>query len=399
MKQNTKKYLKVFSMVIIVGLILHSFILPWYELRERDVEIGKDLKMSDLSEVWNTIKSELDLEDEEVYLSKFDNPYSVDMERIDDVYIRSFSIQFDYKSGEKIVYRRVRYRDGELRIHRATVFEPKAYQQRTMLMDQFMETMGDVDYTQLMEIGDTESDKHHMFMERFLEPGEDIQASQRLIKMKHVLCDDNLYRALEHEEEVVLGKEYIMFTLLPIMDVMHEVVEVSNGKEEVIKTLGTSSFGQNLLVYIPVNDVEYVKVIESMTPFDTSSYIKSLEEDGVRGIEILEDGYNSYMMPKEKYEELMIKLNQEFSNITESIVEENRYGYVLGISKNSNYTVFDVLVDGDEYHKTVGNNDLLLLGSFGECYAHLNGERSVEVKVNFLDVNGGEIIETKTFYF
>jgi hypothetical protein len=379
--------------------LLHSWIVPWYELRGREVEIGDDIKMSELSEVWNTVKHELDLEDEEIYLAMYNNAFSIEMERRDVVYVEDFKFYFYHESGEDMVIRQARYKDGELEINRAHI-DSSDHDWKKVAMDQYMETMGDVDYALLMVIGDTESDKYHMFMERFLEPGKVLRASQRPAKVKHIISGDVFYLALEQGEEVLLGKEFISFVMTPIMDVIHEVGVESNGEEKIIKTPGTASFGQDLIVYVPVDDVEYVKVIEPPNVWDSDVLEKNLtwlKATGMRSIEVGPVGIISYMMPKGEYEKMIVEMYQEYTNSINSIVEEKKYEYVLEVSFNSLLSVFDIIVEGDEFNKDVRNFELLeLLSDLGKRYGYMANVRKDRIEINVWDDESGELLQKDT---
>jgi hypothetical protein len=400
MLANIKKHPGFFIAGILVYIMLRTFVLPWYELREREVEIEGDLKMSELSEVWQMIEQELDLEDEEVYLGMYSDAYSVEMEKRDEVYARDFKFYFYYEAGANMVIRQARYRDGELEIRRAHI-DSSDHQWEIIPMDHFMGIMGDVDYIELMEIGDTKSDKYYMFMERYLAPGKEIQASQRLFKMKHVLCADSLYRALEHEEEVVLGKDFMSFSMLPIIDVMHEVVEVSNDKERVIRTHGIESIGQNLILYVPIDDAEYVKVLRPVMAFDVGGWAinkKQLEKEGMRSIEIRGDGYVSYMMPKKAHAVMMTMLKYDFSDYINSFVESSEYPYIREISFNSDFSLFDIVIEDSKYVQTEHFEDLQsYLSSLGKIYGLWNGVRNTILEINVFDQSSGELIEKNEY--
>jgi hypothetical protein len=150
------------------------------------------------------------------------------------------------------------------------------------------------------------------------------------------------------------------------------------------------------------DDVEYVEVIVEPMSLDfryIETSMRMLEEDVKYDVELHENGYAFYKMPKEEHEEMMIKLNQDFSGVIDSIVEEKRYEYVHGISFSSDFTLFEVIVDGDEYRGGARYNDLvLLLSSFGTSYGLKNGEQNVHSEVSFLDVKDGELVGTKAVY-
>jgi hypothetical protein len=374
--------------------------MPWYELREREVEIGEDLKMSDLGEMWQTIKHELDLEGEDTFLAMYSDAFSIEMEKRDEVYTRDFKFYFYYEAGANMVIRQARYRDGELEMNRAHI-DSSDHKWEKVSMAHFIEIMSDIDYTRIMDIGDTESDKYHLFYEKIMEPGEDIRASQRLINVKHILCDDNSYRVLEHEEEIILGKEYMLAVMLPIMDVIHEVVEESNGKAKVIRTPGTESVGQDLILYVPIDDAEYVKVLRPVMAFDVGGWElnkKQLEKEGMRSIEIRGDGYVSYMMPKKAHAVMMAMLKYDFSDYINSIVENNEYPYIREISFNSDFSLFDIVIEDSKYVQTEHFEDLQsYLSSLGKIYGLWNGVSNTILEISIFDQSSGELIEENEY--
>lgn len=403
MFKRIKKHPKIFIAGLLTGFIssyiLNTMIVPWYELREREVEMEGDIKMSELSEVWNTVKHELDLEDEDVYLAMYNNDFTVEVEKRNDVYIEDLQFHFYFESGEGMVVRQVRYRDGELEINKAHI-DSNDHQWKKVSMDQFMETMGDIDYALLMVIGDTASDKYVLMQQWYLEPGKEIHASQRLMKVKHIIYEGNYYRALEQGEKVILRNDYMSFFMVPIKDAMHEVVEESKSETKVIKTPGTTNFGQDLILYIPIGDTKYVKVIEPPRVWSANvleNNLARLKATGMRNIEVNSIGSISYMMPKEDYEEMIVEMYQEYSDIINSIVEEKKYDYVLEVSFNSSLSVFDIIVEGDGFRNDVRSFEFLeLLSYMGKRYGYMANVRKDRIEISVWDHESGELLQKDT---
>jgi NifB/MoaA-like Fe-S oxidoreductase len=153
-------------------------------------------------------------------------------------------------------------------------------------------------------------------------------------------------------------------------------------------------------VYVPVDDVEYVKVIEPPNVWDSDVLEKNLtwlKATGMRSIEVGPVGIISYMMPKGEYEKMIVEMYQEYTNSINSIVEEKKYEYVLEVSFNSLLSVFDIIVEGDEFNKDVRNFELLeLLSDLGKRYGYMANVRKDRIEINVWDDESGELLQKDT---
>lgn len=149
--------------------------------------------------------------------------------------------------------------------------------------------------------------------------------------------------------------------------------------------------------------IEYVKVIEHIMSFDVGSMesnIERLEEEGNRDIVVHDDGYVSYMMPKEEHEEMIEELRQAYSNNVVRILESGEYPYIQAISHNSDFTLFDINVDSAKYPK-VGYSSRLIdtLGSFGDSFGLKNGVENSNIGISIWSEKGEELIHSTSFHF
>ncbi|MCR5593791.1 MAG: hypothetical protein K6F79_08630 [Saccharofermentans sp.] len=116
------------------------------------------------------------------------------------------------------------------------------------------------------------------------------------------------------------------------------------------------------------------------------------EDDGLLEGTYNEDGSVTYVMTREKHQELLDATTQSMEQSLQEIVDSDDYPNVLSITHNEDYTDFTVECAED----FIGvNNSMLALEfyTFGGMYGIFTGETPDNIHVAYVYTETGEIIE------
>ena len=102
-----------------------------------------------------------------------------------------------------------------------------------------------------------------------------------------------------------------------------------------------------------------------------------------------QDGSITYKMTKEQHQAMLEQLAVSFDNSLQEMIDNENYT-ISNITRNNDFTVFDISLDGAE--PSVSDSFAAFsLYMYGELYGVFNGNRPEHVIVNYLDSNGNLI--------
>ena len=102
-----------------------------------------------------------------------------------------------------------------------------------------------------------------------------------------------------------------------------------------------------------------------------------------------QDGFITYKMTKEQHQAMLEQLAVSFDNSLQEMIDNENYT-ISNITRNNDFTVFDISLDGAE--PSVSDSFAAFsLYMYGELYGVFNGKRPEHVIVNYLDSNGNLI--------
>ena len=102
-----------------------------------------------------------------------------------------------------------------------------------------------------------------------------------------------------------------------------------------------------------------------------------------------QDGSITYKMTKEQHQAMLEQLAVSFDNSLQDMIDNENYT-ISNITRNNDFTVFDISLDGEE--PSVSDSFAAFsLYMYGELYGVFNGKRPEHVIVNYLDSNGNLI--------
>ena len=102
-----------------------------------------------------------------------------------------------------------------------------------------------------------------------------------------------------------------------------------------------------------------------------------------------QDGSITYKMTKEQHQAILEQLAVSFDNSLQEMIDNENYT-ISNITRNNDFTVFDISLDGAE--PSVSDSFAAFsLYMYGELYGVFNGKRPEHVIVNYLDSNGNLI--------
>ena len=102
-----------------------------------------------------------------------------------------------------------------------------------------------------------------------------------------------------------------------------------------------------------------------------------------------QDGSITYKMTKEQHQAMLEQLAVSFDNSLQEMIDNENYT-ISNITRNNDFTVFDISLDGAE--PSVSDSFAAFsLYMYGELYGVFNGKRPEHVIVNYLDSNGNLI--------
>ena len=102
-----------------------------------------------------------------------------------------------------------------------------------------------------------------------------------------------------------------------------------------------------------------------------------------------QDGSITYKMTKEQHQAMLEQLAVSFDNSLQEMIDNENYT-ISNITRNNDFTVFDITLDGAEPSAS-DSFAAFSLYMYGELYGVFNGKRPEHVIVNYLDSNGNLI--------
>ena len=102
-----------------------------------------------------------------------------------------------------------------------------------------------------------------------------------------------------------------------------------------------------------------------------------------------QDGSITYKMTKEQHQAMLEQLAVSFDNSLQEMIDNENYT-ISNITRNNDFTVFDISLDGAEPSAS-DSFAAFSLYMYGELYGVFNGKRPEHVIVNYLDSNGNLI--------
>ena len=102
-----------------------------------------------------------------------------------------------------------------------------------------------------------------------------------------------------------------------------------------------------------------------------------------------QDGSITYKMTKEQHQAMLEQLAVSFDNSLKEMIDNENYT-ISNITRNNDFTVFDITLDGAEPSAS-DSFAAFSLYMYGELYGVFNGKRPEHVIVNYLDSNGNLI--------
>ena len=102
-----------------------------------------------------------------------------------------------------------------------------------------------------------------------------------------------------------------------------------------------------------------------------------------------QDGSITYKMTKEQHQAMLEQLAVSFDNSLQEMID-NEYYTISNITRNNDFTVFDITLDGAE--PSISDSYAAFgLYMYGGLYGIFNGKRPEHVIVNYFDSNGNLI--------
>ena len=102
-----------------------------------------------------------------------------------------------------------------------------------------------------------------------------------------------------------------------------------------------------------------------------------------------QDGSITYKMTKEQHQAMLEQLAVSFDNSLQEMIDNENYT-ISNITRNNDFTVFDITLDGAE--PSISDSYAAFgLYMYGGLYGVFNGKRPEHVIVNYLDSNGNLI--------
>ena len=102
-----------------------------------------------------------------------------------------------------------------------------------------------------------------------------------------------------------------------------------------------------------------------------------------------QDGSITYKMTKEQHQAMLEQLAVSFDNSLQEMIDNENYT-ISNITRNNDFTVFDITLDGAE--PSISDSYAAFgLYMYGGLYGVFNGKRPEHVIINYLDSNGNLI--------
>lgn len=106
-----------------------------------------------------------------------------------------------------------------------------------------------------------------------------------------------------------------------------------------------------------------------------------------------EDGSVTYVMSKRQHEDLMNEVKEQLQEALDELVGSEEYSNFTKIEANSDYTHFTVTTKSTELGFAESFSSMMFY-ILGGMYAALNGTSDVEITVDYVNAETGEVIES-----
>lgn len=127
--------------------------------------------------------------------------------------------------------------------------------------------------------------------------------------------------------------------------------------------------------------------------YDISDVENLVEQEGIEAATKNEDGSITWVMTKQKHDELMQSLRDSFDTSFSEMVGSEQYPNFKDIRHNDNFTEFTVQVDGDQLGLAESLSTLIFYMA-GGFYNIFDGAPTDNVNVQFVNANTGEVISS-----
>lgn len=127
--------------------------------------------------------------------------------------------------------------------------------------------------------------------------------------------------------------------------------------------------------------------------YDTSNLESMVEQEGIEAATKNEDGSITWVMTKQKHDELMKTMRESFDSSLAEMVASDDYPTFVDIQHNDNYSEFTIKVDADKLgvKESFSTLAFYMVGGF---YNTFNGAPVDNVTVTFVNNNTGEVISS-----
>ena len=127
--------------------------------------------------------------------------------------------------------------------------------------------------------------------------------------------------------------------------------------------------------------------------YDTSDLESMVEQEGIEAATKNDDGSITWVMTRQKHDELMQTLRESFDTSLNEIVASGDYPTFVGIQHNDNFSEFTVNVNADQLGLQESFSTLAFY-MMGGVYNNFNNTPVDDIKVTFVNDNTGDVISS-----
>lgn len=119
---------------------------------------------------------------------------------------------------------------------------------------------------------------------------------------------------------------------------------------------------------------------------------QTIEEEGWKSATLNEDGSITYVMTKEKHEEMLQEVRGLIDEAIAEMTDSGDYSNIVSVEPNDDYSQFTVTLNTDEVG-LMESIAVLGLYIYGAMYQTVNGAETDNINVQFVNADTGEVIE------
>lgn len=117
------------------------------------------------------------------------------------------------------------------------------------------------------------------------------------------------------------------------------------------------------------------------------------EESAFESVETNADGSVTITMTKSEHDELMAKVREAYDAGLTELLQSDAYSTITDVKANDDYTEFEVYIDGEQLGLAESMSSLVFY-MYGGLYGILSGNPAEGARVDFINANTGEIIDS-----